>query len=287
MIRARAHAGQFIGALAYAPGGGSVAVGGLDGTVTLRDAGGLGRLCSFRAQPTLVSGLAFSPRAGALATGGDASEAVRVWDADTGRLLATLPGHAGGVPTLAFSPDGSLLAAATGAGRVYLWDSGSWGVVGVLEGPRAWLSALAFSPDGRSLATAGDDRTLRIWECPRPSPPAPEELTTHRPAHSRPDPGAVGCLLDVPAALARRDAERGKTNDRSNRTEGCDAVADRIGDRSDRECCRRGGGSLAGHRSGRGATVAGAGEEGERGAGVRRQPPGAAGPESDRGGRRR
>ncbi len=39
---------------------------------------------------------------------------VKVWDAATGAVLLTLPGHGGGVTSVAFSPDGSRLASAGG-----------------------------------------------------------------------------------------------------------------------------------------------------------------------------
>ncbi|MFJ4585611.1 nSTAND1 domain-containing NTPase [Streptomyces echinatus] len=71
---------------------------------------------------------------------------------------------------LAYSPDGSYLAAGDESGGVSLWDGAAGPPLAVLPSPPArddlsrYVSALAFSPDGRTLAAAGADGTLRLWD---------------------------------------------------------------------------------------------------------------------------
>ncbi|MFI9170723.1 WD40 repeat domain-containing protein [Streptomyces lincolnensis] len=76
------------------------------------------------------------------------------------------------VGDLAFSADGSLLAAGDRTGRVALWDGRLRRRIGVLRNvfpaplddtPEA-VSALAFSPDGRTLAVGGDAGSVQLWD---------------------------------------------------------------------------------------------------------------------------
>ncbi len=80
-----------------------------------------------------------------------------------------LPGDPfnGGVSTVAFSPDGHLLAAAYGDGYVRLWDPVTGQAAGspvpVDTGPGGGVNGVTFSPDGKLLATADADGYVRLW----------------------------------------------------------------------------------------------------------------------------
>ena len=81
---------------------------------------------------------------------------VRVWDAVTGRLKATLRGHRSHILSVAFSPDGRSLASGSVRGLIKVWDPAS-GKVKATLGPvfGGAVDYVAFSPDGKTLATCG------------------------------------------------------------------------------------------------------------------------------------
>ena len=50
---------------------------------------------------------------------------IHVWDAASGAAVATMTGHFEGAQDVAFAPDGSLLATASGDATARVWDVGS------------------------------------------------------------------------------------------------------------------------------------------------------------------
>ena len=70
-----------------------------------------------------VESLAFSPDGTRLSTGGTWPEqTIRLWDVETGYLIAEFSGHKSNTESLAFSPDGRLLASGSFDSTILLWD---------------------------------------------------------------------------------------------------------------------------------------------------------------------
>jgi WD40 repeat protein len=65
--------------------------------------------------------MAFSSDGKRLVTGGYADRTVRVWDVESGKELRKYEGHAAGVLSVAYFPDGKRIASACGDGSARIW----------------------------------------------------------------------------------------------------------------------------------------------------------------------
>jgi molecular chaperone DnaK len=76
-----------------------------------------------------------------------------------------LTGHTRDVWTVAFNPDGTLLATASVDMTVRLWDTATGQPQGEpLTGHTEGVASAAFSPDGTLLASSSNDNTIRLWD---------------------------------------------------------------------------------------------------------------------------
>jgi WD40 repeat protein/transcriptional regulator with XRE-family HTH domain len=66
--------------------------------------------------------------------------------------------------SVAFSPDGSYVAAGSTNGEIHIWHVANWQQHVILQAHTDWVRSLVFSPDGRILASGGEDKTVKMWE---------------------------------------------------------------------------------------------------------------------------
>ena len=70
----------------------------------------------------------------------------------------------GSIPSVAVSPNGELLAAATANGEIRLWQEVGSKQILSCEGHTDWVRSVAFNPDGSTLASGSSDRTVGLWD---------------------------------------------------------------------------------------------------------------------------
>jgi WD40 repeat protein len=158
--------------VAFSPVGNLLASGGDDRTAKLWRVSD-GALVNTLAVGSRVHRVAFSPDGQWLATGDQGS--VKLWQVSTGALVRTFsPAFGGQVMGLAFSPDGSRVAAVSLDGTTRAWQASTGAVSFTLtlppSTPNGSVAALAFAPNGFSLVTGNDEvnptpehGTVRFW----------------------------------------------------------------------------------------------------------------------------
>jgi WD40 repeat protein len=138
--------------------------------VWLYDADNLNTEPRFLAYTFPVRAIAITPDVKTLAAGGgnrslgaQKPHFVQLWDIETGKVRAELRGHIGGITSLDFSPDGSLLASGSLDNSVRLWDTETGMDRGTLwiEG---FTTDVAFGPDGKLLATTNYNTWVNVWD---------------------------------------------------------------------------------------------------------------------------
>ncbi len=157
---------------AHSPDGKWLATGGEDRILQLRDLrfGRLTGSLALEEAPAAVFGMAVSPDGKTLAAA-CFDNCVRIWDLKTRKVKAHFGGLKERAWTVAFSPDGKRIAAASGSygkpgepGEVKVWEVATQKELLDLKGIEAACMCAAWSPDGKHLAVGTRDGLAKLYD---------------------------------------------------------------------------------------------------------------------------
>lgn len=161
--------------VALSPDGQILASGSWDKTIKLWDVNTGTEICTITGHQLQVNSVAFSPD-GKLLASASYDRTIRLWQISAlagsqtelqnrpcYSLLATLSGHAWAVLTVAFSPDGQILATGSDDNTIKLWEVNTGQLICTLVGHSWSVVAVAFTADGETLLSASCDKTVKLW----------------------------------------------------------------------------------------------------------------------------
>jgi WD40 repeat protein len=131
--------------------------------------------------------LALSPDGTVLAAVGG-SQAIRLWDLESGKELNVIAGHRSAVSTVAVSPDGKTVTTHGSDNTIRQWDAVTGRELRCFPLPDASATVL-FSPSGARAAVFGSDNAIRLFD-----------TATGKELHKLPLPEAQGPLVRFTSA---------------------------------------------------------------------------------------
>ncbi|NUN66390.1 NACHT domain-containing protein [Pseudanabaena biceps] len=118
-----------------------------------------------------IYAIAYSNQQNLLASGHE-DQTIKLWNVNinTPQTLESdlqpfqiLRGHSDRILSIAFSPNGQILASGSADRTIKLWDAHTGKLMKTLHGHRSWVWGIAISPDSKFLASGSYDHTVKLW----------------------------------------------------------------------------------------------------------------------------
>ena len=158
-----------VSSVAFSLDGTILASGSYDGTIKLWDMATQQNIGTFEGHTDAVSSVTFSAD-GTILASGSCDGTTKLWDVAAQQNIDILEedGLAPCIYSVAFSPDGALLAIGRGndpfGGTVKLWEVSTRRIIASFVPHLGSVTFVSFSRDGGTLASGSQDGTVKLWD---------------------------------------------------------------------------------------------------------------------------
>lgn len=150
---------QFIAAVGFDPG-----TAGFEGSLVLLNTTSWKNSTALSDFRDLAQSVTFSSDSQRIVTAGNDGTA-RIWEIQTGKLMAILRGHTGGLRRARFTADNRFVVTASGDGTARVWDAATSKQLVALRDHTGGVTDAMFTPDAKTILTTSVDGKARLFAC--------------------------------------------------------------------------------------------------------------------------
>jgi WD40 repeat protein len=135
-----------------------------DGTLIAIETQKLTTLAKHKISSASLRCIAVSPNGEHIAVGSSDAH-IYILEANTGKIVHTIPAHTNSVFTLAYSPDGDYLLSGSRDAHLKIWNVASnYAAQQTIVAHMFAINHISYSPDENYFATCSMDKSIKIWD---------------------------------------------------------------------------------------------------------------------------